>query len=50
MLARPEVLKHGLRIKLCTTAGIEEVTVAKRDKAVFAPIKKKDWGDEVVQG
>ncbi|WP_024880670.1 MULTISPECIES: small ribosomal subunit Rsm22 family protein [unclassified Methylosinus] len=50
MLARPEVLKHGLRIKLCTMAGIEEVTVAKRDKAVFAPIKKKDWGDEVVQG
>jgi ribosomal protein RSM22 (predicted rRNA methylase) len=50
LLARPEVLKHGLRIKLCATAGIEEVTVAKRDKSAFAPIKKKDWGDEVVQG
>lgn len=50
LLARPEVLKHGLRIKLCTMAGIEEVTAPKRDKQTFAPIKKKDWGDEVVQG
>ncbi|WP_245278194.1 small ribosomal subunit Rsm22 family protein [Methylosinus sp. PW1] len=50
MLARPEALKHGLRIKLCATAGIEEVTVAKRDKAAYAPIKKKDWGDEIVLG
>ena len=47
MSARPEVLKHGLRIKLCTEAGITEVMVAKRDKRKFAPIKKKDWGDEV---
>jgi ribosomal protein RSM22 (predicted rRNA methylase) len=50
MLARPEVLKHGLRIKLCSKGGIEEVTVAKRDKQTFAPIKKKDWGDEVAAG
>ncbi|BBU61815.1 hypothetical protein MSC49_17500 [Methylosinus sp. C49] len=48
MMARPEVLKHGLRIELCSVAGIEEVTVAKRDKAAYAPIKKKDWGDEIV--
>lgn len=50
MLARPEVLKHGLRIKLCAAAGIEEVTVLKRDKQKFGPIKKKDWGDEVAAG
>jgi ribosomal protein RSM22 (predicted rRNA methylase) len=50
LLARPEVLKHGLRIKLCAATGIEEVTVAKRDKQTFAPIKKKDWGDEVAAG
>lgn len=50
LLARPQLLKHGLRIKLCSAAGIEEVTMAKRDKRRFAPIKKKDWGDEVAAG
>lgn len=47
LLARPEARKHGLRIKLCGAAGIEEVTIAKSDKKRFAPIKKKGWGDEV---
>jgi ribosomal protein RSM22 (predicted rRNA methylase) len=46
-LARPRALKHGLRIKLCTAAGIEEAAFAKRDKRTFGPIKKKSWGDVV---
>ncbi|HEY8262103.1 MAG TPA: small ribosomal subunit Rsm22 family protein [Methylosinus sp.] len=46
-LARPAALKHGLRIKLCTAAGIEEAVVQKRDKRTFGPIKKKGWGDAV---
>jgi ribosomal protein RSM22 (predicted rRNA methylase) len=46
-LARPAALKHGLRIKLCTAAGIEEAVFQKRDKRTFGPIKKKGWGDMV---
>lgn len=46
-LARPQPLKHGLRIRLCTAAGIEEVMFPKRDKRRFGPIKKKTWGDAV---
>ncbi|OBS53327.1 ribosomal small subunit Rsm22 [Methylosinus sp. 3S-1] len=44
-LARPAALKHGLRIKLCSRAGIDEAVVEKRDKRRFGPIKKKGWGD-----
>jgi ribosomal protein RSM22 (predicted rRNA methylase) len=47
VLARPEFLKHGLRIRLCTRAGIEEAVFPKRDKQRFGPIKKKSWGDEI---
>nr|WP_255608452.1 small ribosomal subunit Rsm22 family protein [Methylosinus sp. Sm6] len=45
VLARPAILKHGLRIKLCMRAGIAEATFEKRDKRTFGPIKKKAWGD-----
>lgn len=47
ILARPEALKYAVRLRLCTTHGIEQTTFLKRDRHRFGPIKKKAWGDEV---
>ena len=44
ILARPHVMKPGIRFKLCTADGIVDRTVARRDPA-YKAATKKTWGD-----
>jgi ribosomal protein RSM22 (predicted rRNA methylase) len=44
ILARPHVMKSGIRYKLCTANGIEDRTIARRDPA-YKTATKKHWGD-----
>lgn len=45
ILAPPRTAKPGIDFKLCTPAGLERRTVAKRDKTAFAAARRADWGD-----
>jgi ribosomal protein RSM22 (predicted rRNA methylase) len=48
ILARPEMGKAGVSLKLCRrdgSAGL--VTIGRRDAEVFKPAKKREWGDEI---
>jgi ribosomal protein RSM22 (predicted rRNA methylase) len=44
ILARPRVMKPGIRFKLCTVGGIVDRTIVRRDPA-YKAATKKDWGD-----
>jgi len=46
ILARPHVMKPGIRFKLCTAEGIVDRTITKRDTA-YKTATRKDWGDDV---
>lgn len=49
VLARPEVAKPGIMLKLCQADGIaQHVTVPRRDKPAYAQFRKAGWGDAVV--
>ncbi|PPD44287.1 MAG: rRNA methyltransferase [Methylocystis sp.] len=37
--------KAGITLKLCTTVGLREIFLPKRDKARYEGTRKKDWGD-----
>lgn len=47
VLGRPETLKYGVRLRLCTNQGIEQTTFLKRDRHRFGSIRRKTWGDGV---
>jgi ribosomal protein RSM22 (predicted rRNA methylase) len=47
VLAPPRETKPGIAFKLCTASGLEQRFVARRDKAVFAPLRKAAWGDVI---
>lgn len=48
VLARPEMAKAGITLKLCQTDGIaQHVTIPRRDKAAYAQFRKAAWGDAV---
>lgn len=45
ILARPRQEKATVELKLCTPAGLQARTVARRDKAAWRAARKLDWGD-----
>jgi ribosomal protein RSM22 (predicted rRNA methylase) len=45
IIAPPRLGKWGIELRLCASGGIEETTIAKRDKASFKNIRKSAWGD-----
>ena len=47
VIRQPEVKKFEVALALCTTEGLEQRPVAKRDAAAFKLAKKLDWGDVV---
>ncbi len=47
VLAPPKGAKPGITFKLCTPAGLEEQFVARREKEMFAEVRKAGWGDVI---
>ncbi|MBS0363931.1 MAG: rRNA methyltransferase, partial [Proteobacteria bacterium] len=48
ILAPPRAGKPGVQLKLCLPQGaVEQRLVAKRDKAAFAAVRRRGWGDVV---
>lgn len=47
VLAPPKESKPGIELKLCSPDGLEHRFVAKRDKDIFARLRKTEWGDVV---
>lgn len=47
VIRQPEAKKFEVAVALCTTGGLEQRAVAKRDAAAFKRAKKLDWGDAV---
>jgi ribosomal protein RSM22 (predicted rRNA methylase) len=47
VLAPPKETKPGIELKLCTAEGLEDRFIAKRDKDVFAHVRKAEWGSIV---
>jgi ribosomal protein RSM22 (predicted rRNA methylase) len=47
VLAPPKDGKPGITFKLCTPAGLEERFVARREKEMFAEVRKAGWGDVI---
>jgi ribosomal protein RSM22 (predicted rRNA methylase) len=45
IIAPPRLGKWGVELRLCASQGIEETTIAKRDKPSFKNIRKSAWGD-----
>ena len=45
VLARPKAGKPGIELKLCSTDGLEQRFVARRDKPAHARARRLDWGD-----
>ncbi|MGA8171770.1 MAG: small ribosomal subunit Rsm22 family protein [Methylocystis sp.] len=45
IIAPPRLGKWGVALRLCASDGIEETSIAKRDKAFFKNIRKSAWGD-----
>ena len=45
ILSWPRVGKPGIEFKLCTGSGLEQRTVAKRDKPAHAAARRLGWGD-----
>ncbi len=48
VLAQPKTSKAAITAKLCTSAGIEFATAARRDKAAYARFRRLAWGDEII--
>lgn len=49
ILARPRMGKAGIELKLCGQAGLEHRVVGRREKGVFAKVRRLDWGDVWIQ-
>ena len=45
IVAAPQLSKPGVRVRLCTAAGLGERVVLKRDKPAYKAISRKTWGD-----
>jgi ribosomal protein RSM22 (predicted rRNA methylase) len=48
LIAAPHMSKIGISARLCTTNGIEETFTARRDKALYKEMRRKEWGDPLV--
>jgi ribosomal protein RSM22 (predicted rRNA methylase) len=47
VLAPPHTGKAAIDAKLCTTSGVIQTSVARRDKAAYAQARRWRWGDAV---
>jgi ribosomal protein RSM22 (predicted rRNA methylase) len=47
VLAQPIISKPGISAKLCTSSGIENAVIPRRDKKSYQRFKKISWGDAV---
>jgi ribosomal protein RSM22 (predicted rRNA methylase) len=47
VLAQPTVSKAEINVKLCTSSGISNAAVPRRDKTSYQRSKKISWGDAV---
>ncbi len=45
VLTQPKISKVAVTMKLCTTAGIDIVSVPHRDKAKYSIARRLNWGD-----
>lgn len=45
ILSPPAAGKAGIRLRLCTAAGLETPMIARRDAAAYKRARKLDWGD-----
>lgn len=45
IVAPPELEKHGIALKLCSTKGLTIRQIARRDKAAYKQHRKLAWGD-----
>jgi ribosomal protein RSM22 (predicted rRNA methylase) len=45
VIARTKESKHDVFFKLCTSRGVETVSIASRNKAAYKHARKLDWGD-----
>ena len=45
MIAPPQIGKTGIFARLCARGGIEETFTARRDKALYKEMRRKEWGD-----
>ncbi|NBS34317.1 MAG: rRNA methyltransferase [Methylocystaceae bacterium] len=48
LIGPPQIGKAGVYMRLCTTSGIEETFTARRDKALYKEMRRKEWGDPLV--
>lgn len=48
LISPPQISKTGVFARLCTTGGIEETFTARRDKALYKQMRRKEWGDPLV--
>jgi ribosomal protein RSM22 (predicted rRNA methylase) len=49
MLSQPVINKAGISAKLCTTSGISNTMVPRRNKTSYQKFKKISWGDAVFE-
>ena len=47
ILAPPRHGKAGIALKLCAPAGLEQRTIASRDRLAYKRARKLDWGDVI---
>ncbi len=47
VLAPPHVGKAAIDAKLCTTSGVVQASVPRRDKTAYAKARRWRWGDAV---
>ncbi|MBN8979677.1 MAG: SAM-dependent methyltransferase [Rhizobiales bacterium] len=49
VLAQPKISKVAVKMKVCTTGGVETKTVPHRDKRNYSILRKLNWGDAIPQ-
>ena len=49
VLAQPQISKVAVRAKLCSTSGISDRTIPRRQKAEYQRFRQLDWGDAVFE-
>lgn len=45
IVALPHTSKPGIRFRLCTSSGLSDRVVFKRDKSAYKAVSRKTWGD-----
>ena len=48
IIAPPKQTKMGVTLALCTDRGLQSAFVAKRQRDVYAVLRKAKWGDTIL--